>query len=80
MGYYDFVPYPNPKVLTIKNRYTAAGRPTVLDLSWSSDVNIGPGNTLTVTFDTSNRLSQMFANDLEGVGTGGATYRYLDCR
>lgn len=80
VGYYDFVPYPKPNILTIKNRYTAAGRQTVLDLSWVTNVDLNTGHSIVVTFDTHNLLYQMFANDLEGVGTNGATYRYLDCR
>jgi hypothetical protein len=67
-------------VLNINNRYTAAGKQTVLDLSWSSNIDISSGQTLVVSFDTHNLLNQMFANDLEGVGANGATYRYLDCR
>jgi hypothetical protein len=80
VGLLDFVSYPSPYVITIKNRYTAAGKPTVLDLFWVSNIDIYPGYTLVVNFDTNNLLYQMFANDLEGVGTNGATYRYLDCR
>lgn len=80
VGYFDFVPYPQPNVLTINNRYTAAGRQTVLDLSWTSNVDISSGQKLVVTFDTNNLLYNMFANDLEGVGTSGPAYRYLDCR
>lgn len=63
-GYLDFVPYPSPNVLTINNRYKAAGRQTVLDLQWSSNINAGSGDKLVVSFDTSNLLYQMFANDL----------------
>jgi hypothetical protein len=64
VGYYDFVPYPQPNVITINNRYTAAGKQTVLDLSWTSNIDIYAGYTLTVTFDTNSLLYQMFANDL----------------
>lgn len=67
-------------MLTIKNRYTAAGKQTVLDLYWTSNVDISAGHSIVVSFDTNNLLNQMFANDLENAGTSGATYRYLDCR
>jgi hypothetical protein len=79
-GYYDFVPYAYPYTMTINNRYPAAGRQTVLDLSFTIDVDADSGDQLVFSFDTSNLLYQMFANDLEGQGTNGATYRYLDCR
>jgi len=80
VGYFDFVPYPYPYALTINNRYPAAGRQTVLDLTFTVNVDVSPGSKLVVSFDTSNLLYQMFANDLEGQGTNGNTYRYLDCR
>lgn len=65
-GYYDFVPYPSPFTLTINNRYKAAGKRTVLDLSFTIDVDANTGDKLVFSFDTSNLLYQMFANDLEG--------------
>lgn len=80
VGYYDFVYYPEPLVLTIKNRYTAAARQTVLDLSWTNNIDISSTSKLVITFDTHNLLYPMFANDVEGTGANGATYRYLDCR
>lgn len=64
IGYNDFITYPQPNVLTINNRYTAAGRQTVLDLSWTSNIDIYSGYTLVVSFDTHNLFNQMFANDL----------------
>ncbi len=64
IGLLDFVSYPSPYVITIKNRYTAAGKQTVLDLFWVSNIDIVPGYKLVVSFDTSNLLNQMFANDL----------------
>lgn len=51
-------------MLTIKNRYTAAGKQTVLDLYWTSNVDVNSGSSLVVSFDTNNLLYQMFANDL----------------
>lgn len=64
IGYLDFVPYPSPNVLTITNRYPAAARQTVIDLQWTSNINANPGDKLVVSFDTSNLLYQMFANDV----------------
>jgi hypothetical protein len=43
IGLLDFVSYPSPNVLTITNRYKAAGRQTVIELQWSSNINAGPG-------------------------------------
>ena len=51
----------------------------MLDLLFNVDVDVASGNQIVISFDTNNLLNQMFANDLEGVGTSGATYRYLDC-
>lgn len=80
VGYYDFVYYPEPIVLTIKNRYTAATHQTVLDLSWVNNIDISTGSSAVIQFDTHSLLYSMFANDVEGTGANGATYRYLDCR
>lgn len=80
VGYYDFVYYPEPFALAIKNRYTAANRQTVLDLSWTNNIDISASSKIVITFDTHNLLYTMFADDVEGAGTNGATYRYLDCR
>jgi hypothetical protein len=63
-AYYNFVPYPSPFTMTINNRYPAAGRQTVLDLTFTIDVNAVSGNTIVLSFDTSNQLYTMFANDL----------------
>lgn len=79
-GYIDFVPYAEPFVMTITNRYPAAGRQTMLDLSVSVDVNLDSNSEMVFTFDTNNLLNNMFENDLEGDGTASRTYRYLDCR
>jgi hypothetical protein len=79
-GYFDFVPYAQPFVMTIANRYTAAGRQTMLDMQFTVDVDLGTSSTVVFTFDTSNLLTKMFENDLEGAGTAGQAYRYLDCR
>jgi hypothetical protein len=66
--------------MTITNRYKAAGRLTMLDLQFTVDVDVPAGTSqLVFTFDTNNLLNDMFANDLEGFGTNGLTYRYLDC-
>lgn len=62
--YYNFVPYPSPFTMTINNRYPAAGRQTVLDLTFSINVNAVSSNTIVLSFDTSNLLYAMFANDL----------------
>jgi len=80
ISYFDFVTFPEPFAMTITNRYKAAGRLTMLDLRFDVDVDV-PATTsqLVFTFDTNNLLNDMFANDLEGAGTNGATYRYLDC-
>lgn len=64
VGYTEVIPYAQPNVLTIKNRYTAAGKQTVLDLYWTSNVDVNSGSSLVVSFDTNNLLYQMFANDL----------------
>jgi hypothetical protein len=66
--------------MTINNRYPAAGKQTVLDLSFTINVDASSGDTIVLSFDTSNQLYPMFANDLENQGTNGLTYRYLDCR
>ncbi len=79
MGYFDFIPFPKPFAMTIVNRYKAAGRQTVLDLFFTIDLDVAAGSDLVIRFDTNNQLYQMFADDLEGEGTNGATYRYLDC-
>jgi hypothetical protein len=79
-GYVDFVPYAEPFVMTITNRYKAAGRQTMLDMSFIVDVDLGTSSEVVFTFDTNNLLNDMFENDLEGTGVGTATYRYLDCR
>lgn len=80
VGYFDFIPYPYPSGLTINNRYPAAGKATVMDLSIYNNIDIDNGTSvMTVTFDTHNLLYPMFANDLENLGTNGTTYRYLDC-
>ena len=66
--------------MTITNRYKAAGRQTMLDMSFVVDVDLGTSSEVVFTFDTNNLLNDMFENDLEGTGVGTATYRYLDCR
>ena len=66
--------------MTITNRYKAAGRQTMLDMSFIVDVDLGTSSEVVFTFDTNNLLNDMFENDLEGTGVGTATYRYLDCR
>jgi len=64
IGYFDFVPFPEPFVLTVNNRYPAAGRLTMLDLLFTVNVNVVVGSQIVFTFDTNNLLNQMFANDL----------------
>lgn len=64
VGYTEVVPYAQPNVLTIKNRYTAAGKQTVLDLYWNINADISAGHSIVASFDTNNLLYQMFANDL----------------
>ena len=76
---FNFVPYARPFVLTISNRYKAAGRQTMLDFSFTVDVNLGSTDSIVFSFDTSNLLKQMFPNDVEG-NAGAETYRNLDCR
>jgi len=52
----------------------------MLHLQFIVNVDVPAGTSqLVFTFDTNNLLTDMFANDLEGVGTNGSTYRYLDC-
>ena len=64
MAYHDFITYPRPYVLTINNRYRAAGRNTALDFTFTSNIDIASGSTLVVSFNTHNLLFSMFANDL----------------
>ena len=77
---YQFVPYATPISLTINNHYPAAGRQTVLDLSFNGDTDATSGNEVVISFGTSNLLYSMFEDDLEGDGTSDGSYRYLDCR
>ena len=70
---YRFVPYATPISLTINNRYPAAGRQTLLDLSFSGDTDAVSGNDIVISFPTSNLLNSMFEDDLEGDGTTNAT-------
>jgi hypothetical protein len=51
----------------------------MLDLKIRPNQNTAAGSTLVLTFSTNNLLNNLFANDLEGLGTVGSTYRYLDC-
>ena len=59
-GYVDFVPYAEPFSMTITNRYPAAGRQTMLDMSFLVDVNLGTSSEVVFTFDTHNLLNDMF--------------------
>lgn len=44
IAYFDFVPYTEPVALTITNRYKAAGRQTVLDLSFNCNIDAYSGD------------------------------------
>ena len=71
---------PKPFVLTINNRYPAAGRKTMLEFSFLLDVAVGTNDWMEFTFDTNNLIDDMFANDLEDQPVDGEDFKVLDCR
>lgn len=79
LGYYEVNAKPSPFQFTLGNKYTAAGKQTMLTLTFTVDVDAVPGDEISVTFSSNSLLYNMFPNDVEGVdNTLG--YKYLDCR
>ena len=77
---FDFITDPKPFVLTINNRYPAAGRKTMLEFSFMMDVQVNTNDWMEFTFDTNNLIDDMFANDLEDQAVDGEEFKVMDCR
>lgn len=80
LNYYEVIKEPVPEPLTIVNRYTAAGKQTMLQLTFTVLYDaIQPKDIIQVFFDSHSLLATMFPIDAEG-SPDTADQRLLDCQ
>lgn len=80
LNYYEVVKQPHTQLLTVVNRYTAASRATMLELSFTIvDAVVNPNDIIQLFFDSSDLLATMFPIDVEG-SPDALGERLLDCQ
>lgn len=80
LNYYELIQPERPSQLTtFSNRYTAAGKQTMLYVGFTVDADVGSGDEISITFSSNSLLYNMFPVDVEGTDTS-LGYKYLDCR
>lgn len=65
LNYYELIQYARPtQLVAFSNRYTAAGKQTMLLISFSVDADAVAGDEISITFSTHSLLYNMFPVDL----------------